>query len=63
MKKRGKTSLFLRLKQETVFKTLHSVPDFTLCAKNLPSATFINAQTFTGSSPTHKKQKRNQLNS
>ncbi len=30
---------------------LRSVPDFTLCAKKLPPATFLNAQTLSGSSP------------
>ena len=29
----------------------HSVPDYTLSAKNLPLATFINAETFSDSSP------------
>ena len=35
----------------------HSVPDYTLSTKNLPLATFINAETFSGSRPYTRKKK------
>ena len=39
----------------------HSVPDYTLSPKNLPLAIFIDAETFSGSSPTKTKIKGTNL--